>query len=73
MKKIGTALMATTLAACGASEPRSVEYFEAHLDEARAIVAACEKGESRGDECGNASIAVETADAKERFKRFRGK
>lgn len=59
--------------ACSPSESRSVEYFEAHLDEARALAAACAKGSSRGTECDNAAVAVKAAENRERFDRFRGK
>jgi hypothetical protein len=70
-----TGTLATTalLAACGKAEPRSTAYFEAHLDEARELVAGCREGSVRGDECANADLAVQQADAKERFRKFRGK
>ena len=61
------------LSACGPSEPRSVQFFEANLGEARTIVANCKDGTERGPECANADIAVQTAEGRERFKRFRGK
>ncbi len=61
------------LAACGKAEPRGTAYFEAHLDEARKLVAGCREGSVRGDECANADLAVQQADAKERFRKFRGK
>lgn len=73
MRAIITLAIAVTLAACGRSEPRSLQYFESHLEEARDFVAACEDDTHRGDERQNASIAVETAEAREKFKRFRGK
>lgn len=66
-------LLGLTLSACGQSEPRSAQYFEAHVDEAREIVAACRNGSERGDECANADIAVQTVEGRERFERFRGK
>lgn len=50
---------------------RGTQYFEAHVDEARRIVAACREGAVRGDECGNAETAVVTVESKERFRRFR--
>ncbi|WP_422060805.1 EexN family lipoprotein [Sphingopyxis sp.] len=62
-----------SLTGCAEAEPRSIQYFEAHLDEARKIVANCQSGTPRSGECANAGVAVETADAKEKFKRFRGK
>lgn len=71
---IGGALaMTALLGACGKTEPRSTAYFEAHLDEAREVVASCREGSVRGEECTNADLAVQQADAKERFRKFRGK
>ena len=62
-----------TLTACAEPEPRSVQYFEANLDEARDVVRSCTVGDMRGDECSNANVAVETAEGKAKFERFRGK
>lgn len=62
-----------TLSACAEPEPRSVQYFEANLDEARDVVQSCTAGDMRGVECSNANVAVETAEGKARFERFRGK
>ncbi|EQB11357.1 MULTISPECIES: EexN family lipoprotein [Sphingobium] len=58
------------VAGCAKQEPRSKQYFDAHLDEARQIVAGCKEGATRGDECNNADLAVQEADAKERLRRF---
>lgn len=52
-------------------EARGVEYFVAHVDEARAVVAGCRDGTVRGEECNNAETAVTTIESKERFRRFR--
>lgn len=60
------------LAGCGQSEPRSQQYFEAHIDDARQIVEGCRNGSVRGGECDNADRAVQRAEAKERSKRFFG-
>jgi len=38
---IGIALLGTALAGCGKEEPRSRQYFEAHVDEAREVYAGC--------------------------------
>ncbi len=75
MKKLILAVLAGTLSltACAQAAPRSTEYFAEHLDEARRVVAGCRDGTVRGDECANAGLAVEEADAKERFRRFRGR
>lgn len=62
-----------SLTACAQAAPRGSEYFAAHLDEARQVVAGCRDGTVRGEECANAGMAVEEADAKERFRRFRGR
>ena len=58
-----TIAAATTLAACGRAEPRSGDYFHAHLDEARLVVARCRDGSARGEECANADYAVQLAKA----------
>jgi hypothetical protein len=50
------------LSACN-RQPRSEEYFSAHLDEARQVVAECRRGSIRGEECGNADYAVKLARA----------
>lgn len=60
------------LGACAQTEPRAEQYFSAHLDEAKQVVAGCAAGTVRGDECRNAEIAVSRAKAKERTKRFLG-
>lgn len=61
------------LAACSQDDPRSVQHFEQNLDEARDVVADCKVDAKRGAECTNADIAVQTAEGREKFKRFRGK
>ena len=55
-----------------AASARGTQYFEAHIDEARRVVAACRDGTARGNECANAETAVITIESKERFRRFRG-
>lgn len=52
--------------------PRAVQYFAAHLNEARRVVARCQAGSVRGDECVNADQAVTEAEGKERFRKFMG-
>lgn len=61
------------LAACSQSDPRSIQYFEQNHDEAREVIANCKADAKRGAECTNADIAVQTAEGREKFKRFRGK
>lgn len=53
--------------------PRGTQYFAANLDAARQIVAGCETGSVRGDECANAEQAILTAEGQDRLKRFLGK
>lgn len=55
------------------AEPRATQYFAAHLDEARQVVAGCQAGSVRGGECANAEQAVTEAEGKDRFRRFMGK
>lgn len=73
MKRHLILFAAFPLAACGQSEPRSVQFFEANMEEARKVAAACTDGSQRGAECGNADVAIQTVEARERFERFRGK
>lgn len=53
--------------------PRGTQYFAANLDEARQIVAGCQTGSVRGDECANAEQAILAAEGRDHFKRFMGK
>lgn len=69
---VGVIFIGTAIAGCSPSEPRSTQYFEAHVDEARQIVEGCRDGSVRGAECDNADIAVQTVEARERRKRFLG-
>lgn len=64
----GAAAIPSTISA----EPRSRQYFTAHIDEARQVVAGCRAGSVRGDECANADEAVVEADGRERFGKFFG-
>lgn len=54
------------------SEARGTQYFVAHLDEARQVVAGCRDGSVRGGECATAEEAMIKVDAQERRKRFLG-
>ncbi len=72
MRISGIMLLGLGLSACAPSEPRSALYFEANLDEARAVVAGCRDGSIRGDECPNADQAVKRAESRERGRRFLG-
>lgn len=53
--------------------PRGTQYFAANLESARQIVAGCETGSVRGDECANAEQAILAAEGRDRLKRFLGK
>ncbi|WP_432769530.1 MAG: EexN family lipoprotein [Sphingopyxis sp.] len=64
---------AFALVACAPAQPRSTEYFHAHLDEARQVAEDCRKGSASGEECANASLANKVDDDRKRFERFRRK
>lgn len=68
---MGLAFMA--LSACAQAEPRSVQYFEAHLDEAKKVAADCLQGSATGEECTHAGLAIKVDEDRKRFERFRGK
>lgn len=53
-------------------EARGTQYFMAHLDEARQVMAGCRDGSVRGGECANAEEAIIKVDAQERRRRFLG-
>lgn len=67
-----TAAVGPPAAVSGPPEPRGTRYFAVHIEEARQIIAQCEKGSVRGDECAYAEQAVVEADSRDRFKRFMG-
>ena len=59
-------------AATVVAAPRATQYFAAHLDQAREIVAGCREGTVRGDECAHAEEAIIAADGRSRTKAFLG-
>lgn len=68
-----TATIATAPPAVQApQEARGTQYFVAHIDEARQVVAGCRDGSVRGGECATAEEAIIKVDAEERRKRFLG-
>ena len=73
MRLIGVLCILLGGTGCSGPEPRSAEYFMARPGEARQIVAGCAAGSVRGEECSNAAQAIEEANGRERFRRFRGK
>lgn len=58
--------------AATSAEARAMQYFIAHVEEARQVVAGCRDGSVRGGECTNAEEAIIKVDAAERRKRFLG-
>jgi len=56
------------LVGCNKPEARSVEYFAAHEDEAKAILADCTADKIRGEECDNARQGAATASASRAMK-----
>ena len=54
------------------AEARGTQYFVAHIDEARQVVAGCRAGSVRGGECATAEEAIIKVDAQERRRRFLG-
>lgn len=54
------------------AEARGTQYFIAHIDEARQVVAGCRDGSVRGGECATAEEAIIKVDAQERRRRFLG-
>lgn len=73
MQKSQIILCSLSLAACSGSEPRSHPYFQANLEEARAVSANCQEGSSNEEDCANAGIAIKIDEDRKRFERFRGK
>lgn len=59
-------------AASVSSEARGSQYFVAHIDEARRVVAGCRDGSVRGGECATAEEAIIKVDAAERRRKFLG-
>lgn len=56
-RRVLAVLLFAALGACS-PQPRSADYFAAHQEEAAQIVASCETGAHRGDECVNAKAGV---------------
>lgn len=53
--------VAFALSRCGSTEPRGEQYFSAHPDEAKQVVAGCANGTARENECYNAEVPVSKA------------
>lgn len=54
------------------AEARGTQYFVAHIDEARQVVARCRDGSVRGGECATAEEAIIKVEAAERRRKFLG-
>lgn len=67
-----TVAVSSVPAAASPAAARGPQYFAANLDDARQIVAGCQDGSVRGDECANAEQAVIEAEGRDRFKTFTG-
>ena len=70
MRRFIVGLTLAGLAACS-PEPRSATYFEAHQEEAVKVVADCQTGAHRGQECINAQAAVAAAKRDARMDAYR--
>ncbi|WP_380879569.1 hypothetical protein ACFB49_23010 [Sphingomonas sp. DBB INV C78] len=67
-----TALVVPPASTAAMSAPRGTQYFIAHIDEAKQVVAGCRDGSVRGGECATAEEAISKFDAEDRRKRFLG-
>ena len=54
------------------ADARGTQYFVAHIEEARQVVAGCRDGSVRGGECATAEEAIIKVDAEERRRTFLG-
>jgi hypothetical protein len=63
-------IVLAALAACS-PPPRSSDYFVAHQDEAKRVVADCKAGSHRGEECVNATAGVAAAESAERMNLYK--
>lgn len=54
------------------AEARGMQYFTAHIDVARQLVAGCQDGSVRSPECATAGEAIIKVDAEKRRRRFLG-
>ncbi|WHO37772.1 hypothetical protein PMI04_014505 [Sphingobium sp. AP49] len=66
------AIASRSLTAAALNKARGTQYFVAHVDEARQVVAGCRNGSVRGGECATAEEAIIKVEAQERRKRFLG-
>lgn len=66
----GDRVAAAPPAAPVSTEARGTQYFVAHINEARQVVAGCRDGSVRGGECATAEEAIIKVDAEERRRKF---
>ncbi|MGH6971675.1 MAG: EexN family lipoprotein [Caulobacteraceae bacterium] len=66
-------VLSLTIAGLGACspQPRSASYFQAHQEEAAKVVADCQTGAHRGEECVNAQAGVAAAKRDARIDAYR--
>ena len=70
MRPLVLVLALAALSACS-PDPRSATYFEAHQEEAAKVVADCQTGAHRGQECVNAQAGVAAAKRDARMDAYR--
>lgn len=51
-------ILATMMSGCDARNPKSIEYYKDHLDEAKSVVAECNANKTNDENCANANTAV---------------
>lgn len=74
MKVRGMIALAAVTALAGCQQPaaRSLSYFQAHPDEARAVADQCRAGTKTGGECASAEQVVRKIDNTNELKRELG-
>jgi hypothetical protein len=70
MNRVALTLLACAAGAACSGQPRSVSFFAAHLDVAKAVIAECQSGAHRGRECENAEAGVASAARDARMAEF---
>lgn len=70
IRVVAVGLALVSLAGCSAA-PRSASYFDAHPDDAQAVLAACKSGQARGEECQTALAGATATANKARLELYR--
>lgn len=60
------------LSACG-DKVYEVEYYQSHIDEAKAMVEKCVSGDANGQNCANAKTAISKNNAKSFMDKYGNK